>query len=625
MSAAINSVRTALDQFRDAVAEFGKAIDGLLVPLELPDDARAEANFGELQNLAFAINDMRDHLDADSTPSWTDFKDALNIPLMQAFEELRAEQAKAVAAAASQLIDGLRATGFMTDFDNAPALERLEIYRSLSEVAVDLDMHDPDTGTDQRYLQDAAAARATILTPTRVGGTIAALPSIIATDTNALIDLTDPNARAFFRRVTGTAPSDSGASSDAALKWTTTALAQLGGLMNVLTSIPGQQLNAADAMFALYSKVLVDLPGFSDVQAANGPVAKLEKMSEILSKEAGFRVTPSTRLGKAHLVISKAGLPLGLFDGLMKTNVALQKLFNATSGTDVATESINAVGTGTKLIAEALETFGSKVTKEVAGRVAVLITIPLVAFEVIAAVKGVDKALLANDLSVALGQGLLGAGAVAGTALAVYAKFAVAASAGGPIGLAVAVAGGIILGITLIGIYLVEFTKDPKLETFAFQCIFGNGMANWSASSADEVSFGFGTPAAPNVAVMIERLRSLRGAVGFRSEAGSSGGARDYLVTHGFVGTSDEGKPFRDGATTRLRFVQDPVKNATDVPVPDFNDAEFRQGGQTLVVGTDSNTETPEAWIDGWMRLEVTWSGGQRELKTYEYAKIPSV
>ncbi|QBX33399.1 hypothetical protein E4191_00705 [Paracoccus liaowanqingii] len=605
MSTLLATLRNLVAAFDRIHGDYATSLDGVVGTL---GGFAFNAPFGDLVSLAFAINDTRDGLTADSTPTRAQFDAALDLTRLQSLEDERVRRTRPVATAATRLIGALRGAEVIAAFDAAPALERLEILSGLARILPWLDLHDPRkvggavTGsTEARFLMDVARGRPSILMPGRLSAMIRDLPEITVTGSVATLEM-DDTARAFFRRQQG------GDTPDDALKWTTFALAQSAGLVTAILSVPHLREPASQVLVDHYLKLQIGIDRAADGAGPVNPVVRLGQIGDDLT-ELGLRpATPGGRLFRAKVVLDTAGLPFSFFDGLVKTQLALIGALNATDPRQAGLLAAQGVGEGIKLMAAAVELRGAtSALRSTAGRVGAVIAVPLLAVELQTAAKGLQDARQAGDLSVAIGNGLMGISATGAVLFGLYAKFAVAAAAAGPVGLGAALAGGLLVTITVLGIYLVEFTKDPKLETFAHQCIFGRGFADFTALNPDQVAFGFGTPAAPRVALMLERLRSLQAPIGFATEAPTLPGV--YSLTHALTEggpAAAAGRSFRSTARTAVQHLGSaPREGGAPPPLPNFDDPIFRRTGQTLIYGPGAS-DTPPSWERGWLRLQIT-------------------
>lgn len=628
----LNKARQLITGFQTLSENWAAMVERGKYPLEAKGSGIKRIGVtGEMLNLAFEINEAKEKLDGSTTPTKGEFKAALNSQLMDDLEEYRVSRVDEQTKAARKLIKHLRSDAFIDAWIASSSFEQVEIVSLVGDVAPLLDVYDPrDTlpGATQssetdRYLSDAAMGRRSIFSASHMLAMLDAIPVEFDPDGTPKFNQTVPPS--LINRITGQV------AQDGMLKWVIAAQARTAGLMTVVTNHPNQFDAFASVMMKVYGNLL---PGLGEdlaaIKNAADAKAKLKELDRILDNggwDAGA-VTNAQKLSKA---IDLVGIPLGYIDGLTKITGALTKIQAASNPEEEALAQASVFGEATKLMVNAYSQLGNKAAKTLGSKVLAVVSVPMLALELVATYKNISKATRSGDLSVAFGESLLGIAAIGSTALGLYSAFAVGAAAGGPAGLAVAVAAGVILAITLVGLYLITFTIDSKLETFAFCCAFGRGFTDWSKENPGAVQFGFtgeekDKAIVMDCAMMSEKLFSLRTSVGFAADSSISDRFK-FELKHARMDASTNASKFPTKARTRCDYIGNPPTRPQNTKLPGFDDQVFRTKGGVQILfadpGSTSSNEVDRDWMGKWVRLEVSYSTDNRLKKTIEYAQIP--
>lgn len=474
---------------------------------------RRTGDMNDTLKLAFTIRQTGNHLKRQSQKKHDDFFAELSPGLLADTEKKRAAKMSEIVDLARTLITRLRSAALIADWDGADAVDKIGILADLAKAAAALDLYDPrdpilgnnaSSQTD-RYLSDVQMGRPSILDPTKMLDLQKKLP--ITHDTDGNPQVTDKQSIKL-----GIASSGSDTEADF-LKWITVAQAQTAGLMIVATFARSRQADAADALLAAYVKMMPGIDKLEEVLRATTSTQKLREISNAIEKIGLSNVPPNG--GQDYKGIDLAGVPLGLLDGFLKTISAINAFNKAANPTAALVAFAQSMGELTKTMASAVAAFTTGAVKKLATKAVAIITLPMLCFELAATHRGVSSAMRSGDASVAFGHALLGIATVGSAVLGIYIAFSVAAAAGGPPGLVVAAATGIIVAITLAGLYLVQFTKNSDLEKFAAQCAYGKKMSDWTKENPSSIAYEFGTPAKMDCAKMLERLNSINAKIGF--------------------------------------------------------------------------------------------------------------
>lgn len=614
MHAELVTAKAELRAFRSKAVWLQKLMNGGEVLFSLGDGSRTRrADAGGAFDLIYALRDTANDLDAQTTPTRAAFEANLDNDIMQQIEDNRLKENEKAVKLASKVIARFRSPAFIAAWkDKANPFEQLYIVEKLVEVIHLLDLYDPRlslsgvaSAETDRFLSDAAMGRPSIFAPDTIMSLIDDLP----------IEHLDDGTAQFKAGVTLKQASFLGKTSlKDLLVYTVRANAWVGAALTVTMQNGSGQSAQANALMAFYTKHMPEVVNIPALRALSTDGERLKLLGEI-AEENNFRNVPPDTMGKIHKGISLGGVPFSLFAGLLKTVSSVQAIHDNPRSDRVVLASGKALGEASLLIGAALQTFGSKAVSTVAGKVCAVIAIPMLAYELVAVHNNITQAKRSGDLSVAFGQGLLGLAAVASTALSLYLAFCVATAPAGPAGLIISVATGVILGLTLLGLYLVSFTKDPDLETFASRCLFGTGFADSTKDKPGQISYKFGSPAKADCVAMIEKLYSLQSKLGFASEDTSFGSSGAFRLKHGAV-KPDGTSVFPEGKL-RVRYIGDGLAGLRDNPMPGYDEALFRSGAVSLL-----EDDFPLS-RGHWFKMTLVLVPGNPRARIVEYAPMP--
>ncbi|NVJ64533.1 MAG: hypothetical protein HWD84_09935 [Flavobacteriaceae bacterium] len=381
---------------------------------------------------------------------------------------------------------------FMSDFDGAPATERLFFIERVAMASSVLQTHSPEFSAEKKVravssgslLQDAltVAHPGSIFGKTKLALLADELPVTI---TNGEYAATTSAHRAdILMPSLSSVPLTNKQIGDLTIK-------VLTSLIAMTTALVESQDDPATAACtrALFNR-LSGGTGFTTpttVEAAKQTfrarvVDPNDDMSKALKSAFGATLDKMQKLAK---VLGFFGNISSLSDSSTRNWADLTKNIMALSKDIIEVVDSAAVarhGALKEAGFEFAETAGVKLAKTSAFALGTVICV----IEVIAAIKGYRAASLSGDWSVAVGQVLVGAGALGAAGVTAWLYFAGASAAAGPAGIALA----IFIGIGLIGSLLVSLTTDSAISNLAHKTIFGNAPSSSDVQTDDSYKFG---------------------------------------------------------------------------------------------------------------------------------------
>ncbi|ASJ72091.1 hypothetical protein [Granulosicoccus antarcticus] len=604
MSDEIRNALEAIRRFKGSVEYFQERLNKE-TSFGIPGDLRT-MTMDDAFRLSYAIRDTQASLSATATPTSVEFKEPLLPKLVQHIEWQRTKSRKDLEILASKVIVCFRSPAFINAWGKVNVFRQLDVVDRLTDVIHLIDLYDPRITTtgnssseSDRFILDASEGRESIFKPINFEVLLNNLPDQLNPDNNK------PEFKLNDKSVLEQASFLGEMKVEVILKWVLTAKARLGAILTIITHLEPQQTSQSELMFNYYSKLLFGLNDIEEISKAANPAEKVKLMSEIVSN-AGLKGLNPTVATKLMAGLKAVSIPISLITGFLKTTTGLLELSTSPKGKIDIKKAGKTLGEAIKLIGTAATTLGGDGIKKVAGKLCSVLAVPMLAFEVADAHAKFSSAEHNGDLSVAFGAAVLGLSSVVGVAFSLYLSFCVASAAAGPAGLIISLATGIILGLTLLGLYLVNFTKDHQLLIFAERCAFGRRFRDSTKEKPGHVAYDFGKPGAINTDTMIERLYSLQTSVGFKATPTGSQ-ALSISLTHAAPALPKE-------MELSMSFIGDGLNNIVDEKVKGFDEAAFRTGIINLLASDYENVKGQ------FFKLVLTYKHGTR---TIEYAEVP--
>jgi len=510
--------------------------------------------------------------------------------------------------AADALINALSDPNALAAFDQMLAVERLELMISVAEVLPVLDADDDPRSREewQHYLSRMTSSGA-FFDPVRISAVIDALP-VNMTDTQIELDPSAPDAQAqieaigarYGYQVSGPDPAFA---IEAALIQTVRSGHKFIGIFlgPAMMAIDNDNANTAlgKALRALLPPTVIG-------QAAT--------VDEIATRLTLPQVQSQFDLGSLSEVGARVGLFLNVLAiGAELRTLARQQSFDSEAFRSAATvvlQSADAAISAAQLMGYSVSQRGVRTT-------AVIVTLPLLILDVMAAAQSIGEAQRKADLSVAVGEALKLGGSVVITAASTYAAVTGTALLGGPVGWAIAVG----FALVLVGEFLVSVTSNPPLVTFSRTCVFSNvSGAVLTSDNPDDLQFGFANGENFDVRRQSEKLAAIFHDPGFSVRLLNVGLEANY--THQVTVTNPNGSTrtvptVPAGVNVQMRYIGKAGAITSPQTVPQFDRLHFQQQGVLVfpITGVQNN-----GWRGGFFEFLVDLSPA---LSIRAYAQVP--
>lgn len=470
----------------------------------------------------------------------------------------------------------------------AEPIERMMFYRDLMFGAVMLRNYSPDISSNPKVrlissgslLDDLpTAANDALFSKQRLMDFVETLPLTIENDAYSLTDDGFKEAKALITSAAA-APPNKLACADLVAK------TYLGimGLIATFSEFDNQTLTTLK-MKRLLTTANGQTP-LTTVQAAQTVEGVVEAFEEII-QDTNHRFS---KAASAALSNTPAGLEqVANFFGIA---VNLYSLAQSKSNADLIKNSLSAANDVAGLLALSYDKLPGSLSKVLgsssrAASVAVgskivgaTLGLVLAGFEIHAAKQGIGKATIANDISVAIGHILLGlsagASALFNAALLGYFLWTGTALMGaGPAGIFIAA----LIGIALLGMYLVNFTADDPLSSIAQNTIFG--LAPAQGTNAEDIHYEFGTSGAAShystadIENQILAFRSGRAPLQFAFNEGMIPSAFNTSISHTMKAranrVSEKHPALEDYANWFIEVNVIKANSSARVPMPNYH------------------------------------------------------
>lgn len=447
-----------------------------------------------------SYNLKNEYKDKDGFPTEREFSSSLDPQKMKPLREQETSLTVAKIIATARLTSILRDEEFLLEFDQLPSLRQIQVLVRVTDSLA-------DNQVGRSFLKDAVQAGQTpkmLLDPERLNNMISNIGINSGTVNHPDFSfISGSDAQKIAENVLGTTDPKTLISNFCSLyslfASSVIPLVMYGSILREERVSPTIQALAGNCVKGL-------LPA-----GAIGPNLPPQQLRESIRDYINNHRTGY--LAISDQIISTLSVALQMYTVFVSLNKLVTsskpvwenvgELLRVVSDSIILTENLLAKTTG-------------ETAKKLAQRAASIAGVVVLAVDFYVTVKNIETAGEYGDRSVQAGQAISFTGAAIGTAAAVYGAFFAAGVGLGPVGWA---AMGIGIGVTVLGQFIITYTTDPPLESFANTCWFGKNPSG--SKERDHIHYGFykiqgeTITAQPDLGVQIDRLRTMLNPLGY--------------------------------------------------------------------------------------------------------------